>query len=124
MWRRTHPRSLETRIGLGLPHPAPRCHRRVQGALASPMEASYPCAGDYRQAFRLGWSCRVETWRVVTGRRKPLREGGAPGEELLGPCRVSTDVLFLGSYPHWDGQPTDVPSGLSDTAPMAAMQWP
>ncbi len=45
------------------------------------------------------------------------------GEALLGLRRVCADVLFLGSYPRWDGQPTDVPPGLSDADYADGGDW-
>ncbi|MCH9718940.1 MAG: prephenate dehydratase [Actinomycetia bacterium] len=45
------------------------------------------------------------------------------GEALLGLRRVCADVLFLGSYPRWDGVPTNVPSGLSNADYQEASDW-
>lgn len=45
------------------------------------------------------------------------------GEALLGLRRVCADVLFLGSYPRWDGEPTNVPQGLSNSDYREASDW-
>jgi prephenate dehydratase len=45
------------------------------------------------------------------------------GEALLGLRRVCADVLFLGSYPRWDGQPSGAPPGLSDSDYADGGRW-